>query len=105
MAIPPRPCANTLASWLCCCGPSSLGHTVRDNLPFCPFSPRISVPMQRDAFDAKSITALLEFRGAVARADAPQIGKQRAAARQVPQDFRHVLVKAHDGNRVRFHPV
>ena len=32
-------------------------------------------------------------------ADSAQIRKQRAAARQVAQDFRHVFIKAHDGNR------
>ena len=61
--------------------------------------------MKRDTFDAKSVAALLEFRGAVARADSPQIGKQWAIARQVAQNFRHVFVKAHDGNRFGLHPL
>src|SRR5277367_2056286 len=38
-----------------------------------PFRPRIAVAVQRNAFDAESIAALLELRGAVARADGAQI--------------------------------
>src|SRR5665213_4315266 len=32
----------------------------------CPFRPSVTVAVQRDAFDAKSIAALLKLRGAVA---------------------------------------
>src|SRR5450631_4148371 len=39
----------------------------------CPFRPCVAVAMQRDAFDAKSIAALLELRGAVACTDRSQI--------------------------------
>jgi hypothetical protein len=65
----------------------------------CPFCPSVAVAVQRDALDAKSITALFELRGAVARTNAPQIRKQRAGSRQVAQDFLHVFIHAHDGNR------
>src|ERR1700723_2494996 len=40
-----------------------------------PFRPSVTVAVQRHAFDAKSIAALLELRGAVARADGAQIRK------------------------------
>jgi hypothetical protein len=65
----------------------------------CPFRPSVAVAVQRDAFDAKSGAALFELRGAVARTDGSQIRKQRAASRQVAQDFLHVFIHAHDGNR------
>ena len=72
---------------------------------FCPFRPCVAVAVQRNSFDAQTNAALMKFRRPVARADSPQIGKQWAAARQVAQDFRHVFVKTHDGNRVGFHPL
>ena len=52
----------------------------------CPFRPCVTVAVQRHAFDAKPDAALLELGCPVARADAPQIRKQRAIARfQVPR--------------------
>src|ERR1700690_606340 len=53
----------------------------------CPFRPSIAVAVQRYAFDAKSSAALFELRGAVARTNGSKIRKQRAASRQVAQDF------------------
>ncbi len=68
-----------------------------------PFRPRITVAVQCHTFDAKSGATLFELRGAVARTDGSQIWKQRAAPRQIAQDFRHVFIKAHDGNRAGLH--
>src|SRR5439155_17413250 len=48
--------------------------------------PRVAIGVKRDAFDAESITALLEFRGAVASANRLQIRKQRAGFGQTAQD-------------------
>ncbi len=70
---------------------------------FCPFRPCVAVAMQRDAFDAQTNAALMKFRRPVARADGAQIRKQGTAPRQVAQDFRHVFIKAHDGNRAGLH--
>jgi len=69
---------------------------------FGSLGPGVTVAVQRDALDAKSITALLELRRPVARADSSQIGEQGATARQVPQNFRHIFIKAHDGNGAGF---
>ena len=68
-----------------------------------PFRPRIAVAVQRHAFDAESGAALLELRGPVARANRPQIRKQRPIAGKVAQEFRHVCIEAHNGNCARFH--
>src|SRR5580693_4212303 len=67
-----------------------------------PFRPSVTVTVQRDTLDAKSVAPLLELRRPVVGADGSQIRKQRAGARQVPENFRHVYSEAHDGNRTGF---
>jgi hypothetical protein len=53
--------------------------------------------MERHAFDAESIAALLEFRGTITRTHASQIWKQWTAGRQTPQHRRDALAEVDHG--------
>jgi hypothetical protein len=65
---------------------------------FGAFRPRIPIRMQADTFDAQARDALVKFRRPVAGTNRAQIRKQRAAPRQIPENFRHFIIEAHDGN-------
>ena len=54
--------------------------------------------MQADTFDAQARDALVKFRRPVAGTNRAQIRKQRAAPRQIPENLRHFVIEAHDGN-------
>ena len=69
---------------------------------FWPVPPTHNDSVQADTFDAQARAALLKFRRPVAGTDRAQIRKQRAAPRQVPENFRHFVIEAHDGNGAGF---
>ena len=67
--------------------------------PLRSLRPGVAIRMQRYTLDTETLATLPELRGAVVRAHSAQIWKQRAVCRERAKDFRHVAVKAHDGNR------
>src|ERR1035441_8328604 len=84
--------------------PNAIGATCAPRIAggFRPFRPRVTIAVQRYAFDAQADTALVKLRGTVACANRAQIRKQRAASRQILENSRHVVVKAHDGDAAGF---
>ncbi len=53
------------------------------------FSPRITIRMERHAFDAQADATLLELRGPVAGANTAQVRKERSRGGQLAQQRRH----------------
>ena len=58
--------------------------------------------MQADTLDVQAHAALMKFRRPVAGTNRAQIRKQRAARRQIPENLRHFIIEAHDGNGAGF---
>src|ERR1700722_4537669 len=67
-----------------------------------PFRPGIPIRMKGDAFDAKSLTTLLELRGAVTGANCLQIWKQWACRVQTAQNRLDVRAEMNHDQTARF---